>query len=354
MPYIIQTWEDYPSTKTMVTKATLDHQEQGIYDAMNLAEKAIPKPIGEGTEGQVLATNGDGETYWKDEEGGGTEVVANPSDIATDELNKLKVGDKTYSVPSGGGGGTNVVANPAEQGTTDLNSIKIDDTVYNIPTGKGSATQDGLYYSESENLFSIKHNDKYTPLKTSTLALIPLVPTIVSASDVNYGNIVYSSEYGTNDGGRWTPFSTSNYNWSAKSGIEGQYLGYNFGTPVKIDAIGMRGRTDSYSNESIKTFYVQYSDDGVDWINASELLELENPKSSEMEIIDSDITETNAHQYWRIYAMTNCGDGNRVAIGKLQFYSESETTDWLPIGNVLTREEVQEMIDEAIKKIING
>lgn len=40
-----------------------------------------------------------------DSGGGGTDVEANPTGTATEELNKLRVGNDIYSIPSGGGGG---------------------------------------------------------------------------------------------------------------------------------------------------------------------------------------------------------------------------------------------------------
>ena len=58
------------------------------------------------TSGQVLTANGTGGASWQDAIGG-TEVVANPTGEATEELTKLQVGSSVYSIPTGGtGGGT--------------------------------------------------------------------------------------------------------------------------------------------------------------------------------------------------------------------------------------------------------
>lgn len=53
-------------------------------------------PIGAG-----LQINEDGEL---EATGGGTEVVANPEGEATDELDKVQIGEEIYSIPTGGGG----------------------------------------------------------------------------------------------------------------------------------------------------------------------------------------------------------------------------------------------------------
>ena len=96
----------------------------------------------------------------------GTTVVANPSGTPSANLQKLqvgngiygieqvsanvavstlaaplttlKIGDDEYTVPSGGG--TNVVANPSGTATDDLEKIQIGNTIYDIP-GSGSGGQ---------------------------------------------------------------------------------------------------------------------------------------------------------------------------------------------------------------------
>lgn len=53
--------------------------------------------------------------------GSGTEVVANPTDEATEELNKIKIADTTYSLPSGGSsGGSNIQVVEVDSDTVDL------------------------------------------------------------------------------------------------------------------------------------------------------------------------------------------------------------------------------------------
>lgn len=79
--------------------------DTSIINKLDKAENALPKPTNDttGSAGQVLKKTASG-SEWGDAEGG-TTVVANPGG-GTEDLTSLTVGDKTYTIPSGGGGGT--------------------------------------------------------------------------------------------------------------------------------------------------------------------------------------------------------------------------------------------------------
>lgn len=85
-----------------------------------------------GTTGQVLtkASDTDYDTEWTTPSEG-TVVEANPTDTATNELEKLKVGTITYSIPSG----TEVTANPTDESTVELEKLKVGTVTYSIPSG---------------------------------------------------------------------------------------------------------------------------------------------------------------------------------------------------------------------------
>lgn len=127
-------WFDYPSPDAQIIKgADLNHIEQGIVDAHNLA----------------------------------TNVVGNPSDSASKTLEKLKIDDETYSIPKNDSysnlnnlpqingvtltgnktsadlkisGGTNVVANPSGSATSTLTKLTVGSTIYSIPDGSSSSS----------------------------------------------------------------------------------------------------------------------------------------------------------------------------------------------------------------------
>ena len=62
-----------------------------------------------------------------------TNIEANPSGEATEELTKLTIGGTTYSIPEG----TVVEGNPSGDATVELTKLKIGDTIYSIPQGSG-------------------------------------------------------------------------------------------------------------------------------------------------------------------------------------------------------------------------
>lgn len=107
-------------------------RKEMFYDAIlgNISTSNLPEPV---TREEIylkdIAENGGG---------GGTTVIGNPSTEATEELDKIKIGSKTYSIPEGGTG-TEVVANPEGEATDELDKVQIGEDIYSIPQGGGSA-----------------------------------------------------------------------------------------------------------------------------------------------------------------------------------------------------------------------
>lgn len=135
-----------------------------------------------------------------------TNIEANPSGEATEELTKLTIGDVTYNL----GGGVPVEANPSGDGTAELTKIKIGDTVYSIPQGSGGG--DTNFYENiliiqnggSGALNSVSANDYITKVLTrkdsdNTAEKIITNNALVGASSsvymltIWYGAIKYTS-----------------------------------------------------------------------------------------------------------------------------------------------------------------
>lgn len=66
-----------------------------------------------------------------------TNIEANPSGEATEELTKITIGDITYSIPEGTEG-TVVEGNPSGNATVELTKLKIGNIIYSIQQGGGS------------------------------------------------------------------------------------------------------------------------------------------------------------------------------------------------------------------------
>lgn len=84
------------------------------------------------TDGQVPVWNSTTEKWENGAGGGGTTVVANPSGEATDELEKLQVGNTIYSLPTGSGGGFTKVALYEISGTTPESVITLSQSIENF------------------------------------------------------------------------------------------------------------------------------------------------------------------------------------------------------------------------------
>lgn len=84
--------------------------------------------------GQILKWNSTSSKWENTNEsggGGGTTVVANPSGAATEELEKLQVGNTIYSIPEGGGSGSGFRRTNLYTATSDLTTIPLSDSIAN-------------------------------------------------------------------------------------------------------------------------------------------------------------------------------------------------------------------------------
>jgi hypothetical protein len=92
--------------------------------------------------------------------------------------------DANNVISATGGGGTEVEANPSEPATDDLNTIKIGDTVYNIPSSGGMVMMSD-YYSEEEQVVGRWTDGK--PLYQKTYRNISITNNADNVVDSNFG-----------------------------------------------------------------------------------------------------------------------------------------------------------------------
>lgn len=94
--------------------------------------------------------------------GGGSVVVANPSDIASTDLTKIKIDGSTYAIPQGGGGST-VTITPTVSTGTKIADFSIDGTAGELyaPSGGGggSYTETELYSGNASTAGNITLSD---------------------------------------------------------------------------------------------------------------------------------------------------------------------------------------------------
>lgn len=80
-----------------------------------------------------------------------TNIEANPSGEATEELTKITIGGTTYFIPESTEG-TVVEANPSGDATVELTKLKIGDTIYSIPQGGGGGGEVALGHTITTSL----------------------------------------------------------------------------------------------------------------------------------------------------------------------------------------------------------
>ena len=111
-------------TALHINDAEVSHSEQGLLSGKKGSIFTDVIKIGD-----TLRLSGGTLNVAEPGEGGGTLVIANPEDEATETMTAIEIGGVVYSL----GGGTEVIANPACDGTENtLNYIKIGDTIYDF------------------------------------------------------------------------------------------------------------------------------------------------------------------------------------------------------------------------------
>lgn len=130
----------------------------------------------------------EGKTYHLPQPQDTQDVVANPTDEATEDLTKLKVGNTTYSIPQNG---SSVVANPSAQGTANLERLEVDGRVYDLP--QAVEVQANPQGGGDIDLNSIRIGGvNYNIVEPETIAANPLQEATVILSKLQIGSTVYA------------------------------------------------------------------------------------------------------------------------------------------------------------------
>lgn len=107
--------------------------------------------------------------------------------------------------------------------------------------------------------------------------------------------------------------------WSA-DGATNKWVGYIFPNATKVGKVFLQNPTDSgYSPQGVKTFKIQYSDNGTDWTDATDTKTIAQAGN-----LTVDIEHNNAHRYWRMLELTMYSANNYATLSTLQFYPVTE------------------------------
>lgn len=143
--------------------------------------------------------------------------------------------------------------------------------------------------------------------------IIPLVPTLTGNTDK-----VFSSSTQSGDTEPWIAFTD---NWSQPSGwsstqFSNAYIGYEFDEPVSITQVDFR-QVLFNGNYGVKTYRIEYSDDGSTYYPATEtltaLLNLDRQTIS--------LDDKGFHKYWRMFIFNSTSTTViYISLKNLQFY----------------------------------
>lgn len=163
--------------------------------------------------------------------------------------------------------------------------------------------------------------------RSTNEVLVPLVPTMTSNTTPSGECIAngYISGYPEYYGFDKVIDSGNNAHCWAVAGTSG-WLGYHFPRPVKVDQIVLTQRTESGAgqNQNVKTATIQYSDDGIVWVDDANGIQT----YSQAVANTVNVAENNAHAYWRVNVASIYNDtAGAVAILELQFYQRTIQTN---------------------------
>ena len=151
-----------------------------------------------------------------------------------------------------------------------------------------------------------------------------LVPEL-SSNSYSEGELIYSGQYGT--GYAYKAFNRSNNGeydgWITPfQNGDTAYLGIHFYEPKKVYKLYFENRSfnSSDSNCRIKTYKIQASNDGENWIDLTEINTREDEANAmgKREEVDIPLNNVNAYSYYRIY-ITGIFT-NYAGVGEMQWY----------------------------------
>lgn len=142
---------------------------------------------------------------------------------------------------------------------------------------------------------------------------IPLVPALTGNTGKEFSSSIQASNKEP-----WRAFTD---NWSQTGGwssnqFSNAYIGYAFDEPVSVTRVDFRQNSHN-SNYGVKTYSIEYSDDGSTYYPATETLNaLLNTDRQTISLDDKGF-----HKYWRMFIFNSTGTSSLyTSLKNLQFY----------------------------------
>ena len=150
--------------------------------------------------------------------------------------------------------------------------------------------------------------------KSDARTLLASTGTELVPNLTNNTNVLYSTQYDGSTYAAFRAFSTSSYWCSVEGAINNSFIGYNFNKKMNVKIVRFfNGGANNYRCREVK---VQCSNDNVTWIDATDVITLENVSK------DNYFTEFKVdepYQYWRVFIL-NGYNTNYCGCESMQFY----------------------------------
>lgn len=169
--------------------------QSGAFSYDNLSNNPIPDPTSSDA-GKVVAVNINGNGFdLVEPASGGSDVVANPEDQATDELTKLGVDGITYSIPST----LMTVSDVNDPTATEIKTIAFGGDKYRFPSGGGTGMPSGgtagqVLTKVDDTDYNAEWADlDEVPIDTQDIAIVRELGTVDGADTVKMPDGSYKS-----------------------------------------------------------------------------------------------------------------------------------------------------------------
>lgn len=150
--------------------------------------------------------------------------------------------------------------------------------------------------------------------KSDARTLLASTGTELVPNLTNNTNVLYSTQYDGSTYAAFRAFSTSSYWCSVNGAINNSFIGYNFNKKMNVKIVRFfNGGDNNYRCREVK---VQCSNDNVTWIDATDVITLENVSK------DNYFTEFKVdepYQYWRVFIL-NGYNTDYCGCESMQFY----------------------------------
>lgn len=116
----------------------------------------------------------------------------------------------------------------------------------------------------------------------------------------------------------WHAFdSDSSSTWASTESTLGQYIGYTFTNPIKVNSVKLVS-TQLSGGDAIKTFKVQGSNDNSTWEDITDVLTTRGSTTGTESVFY--FSNDKCYKKYRIYILSNYGFSGKITCGQLQFY----------------------------------